>query len=446
MSTQTALEWRKSAQQGLAAAAKQQLVASSRNKASRKAHAQTLGENLDAYGHLDFTLRGKVNTLSRLVNGQEQRACSLEATLAQLRDSSENLEGARKSFDLPLEVCAWRLEQRSKRPLCEQVRDVVEVALDAEKAAHRDMLLKVTEAQQRTKRESDKLKHKLEELNSDLEGKRQALDIDRLCLRTTHPNWQDKLSGVSLRKPATKKTYLEQPRVNTLEMESARNEDRRHQLAQSLCDSAAAAEVRARKLCGENQNLIQRCCEVLTQMSARTRKSFDVWMTETRQMAHRVESELQSVDSRIEQTKRTILETSAQLQALEEPMELCSTRAAWRRQRAHDEDIHDPVAAKLSQNRAALLKTEQELRSHNKEEKKVLLGLMEHRTSLAKDLSCKHEAMQIDFRCISSESVRGRAATPNRSASRGGSTGRSSSVPVGSLRSRHMRPAHAWPA
>ena len=41
------------------------------------------------------------------------------------------LEAALASKEAPLALCAWRMEQREKRPLREQVRDTVEVCLEA---------------------------------------------------------------------------------------------------------------------------------------------------------------------------------------------------------------------------------------------------------------------------------------------------------------------------
>lgn len=42
----------------------------------------------------------------------------------------QKLQDALASKDAPLALCTWRMEQREKRPLREQVRDVVEVCLE----------------------------------------------------------------------------------------------------------------------------------------------------------------------------------------------------------------------------------------------------------------------------------------------------------------------------
>jgi len=446
MSVQTPLEWHEDAQRGISAAWHQQLVASSQNQASRRAHAQSLGENLHAYGELDSTLRDKVGASKRLVQHQEKKVFSVEAVVAMLQESFDILETARRSFDMPLQLCVLRLEKRSKRPLREHVCDVVDAALESERAAYRDMQQRVTEAQQLTTGESDRLTKKLEALRQDVDQKRQALSIDKLCLRTTHPSWQDRLSS----RPASRTECLVKPHLDlSLEMESARNEDRRHQRAHRLCDAAAAVEARASKLCEENQRLVQRCCKVAQEMSNRTRKALEDWTSETRGMVHRVEAELQSVDAKIEHMKRTMRETSLHCRALEEPMHLCCTRGAWRKQRAHDEDIVDPVSAKLSQHRAVLIRTEDELRALQREERSTLLGLVEHRASLAKDLSNKREALETDVQCISAESMHGRTIRLTGGAPRvagsGACTRRPTSVPVGGcLSSRRTRPANAW--
>ena len=47
------------------------------------------------------------------------------------RQTLQKLQDALVSKDPPLALCTWRLEQREKRPLREQVRDTVEVCLEA---------------------------------------------------------------------------------------------------------------------------------------------------------------------------------------------------------------------------------------------------------------------------------------------------------------------------
>ena len=48
------------------------------------------------------------------------------------RQSLLKVEEALEAKEAPLNLCAWRLEQRERRPLREQVRDAAEVCLEVE--------------------------------------------------------------------------------------------------------------------------------------------------------------------------------------------------------------------------------------------------------------------------------------------------------------------------
>ncbi|CAK9065837.1 Hypothetical protein (Fragment), partial [Durusdinium trenchii] len=102
-------------------------------------------------------------------------------------------------LDAPLILCSWRMEQRERRPLREQVRDHVEVSLETEKAALLDSQRRLQDVIQKTKQTVQALENKLEEVRQDIQQKSQAqkrvsrqrdktglaLSVDELCLRTT---------------------------------------------------------------------------------------------------------------------------------------------------------------------------------------------------------------------------------------------------------------------
>jgi len=374
---------------------------------SRRIHQDSLHENLTSYNHLHGSLKEKVATSKNLVLNLDNRAKSVEKSIAATKHSLAQLETARRAKEPPLNLCTWRMEQREKRPLREQVRDGVELGLEDERKTLLTCQRSLVDAEKKTKDTIRNLEDALKELNIDISEKKQALSVDDMCLRTTHRNWQTTIDSYS---PRGGGTFANSYPMMTTELrknpeESSRNEVNRQNDASRHVQTAAKKEEAAAQLRADNDKLIQYCQRVSDDALRSAEQRLRGRVDENQRMRNSLEQELRQTQDKIEHTKGTIVDTKSQIKSLEDPLALVSTRDSWRKQRALKEQIHDPVSTMLEDHKLALIRTNEALRNQRQEEKSALRDLQNNKQRLTDDLRDKTLALHIDLNCLSHESM-----------------------------------------
>lgn len=408
MSMHTTAEWANSAHLNMTHAQRQQEAALDQIGMSKRAHEMTVSSNLNMYDQLHATMSQKVRNSHQLIEKLQLRADSLEASLQKTKASLAMLEQALRDKDPPLCLNAWRLEQREKRPLREQVRDVVEVALEEEKTMLNETQRRLSEAIKRTKTVINELQHCLEEVRADIEQKTHALGVDEMCLRSTERSMHAMIERTppppnsrSRSLPNTLKTTRHQ----VAHQESSKNEVARHQEAERLNRTTASCEDAGKALREENARLVQRCEVAAVEAKAKSEKRLQERTGENQQMKRRLEGELRETQAKIDHTKNTISETKYQMKALEEPMDLTATCASWRMQRATREHIVDPVSTTIHEHRNTILQAQQDLLGHHQSEKSHLKELQDRRDRLREDLADKAAALNLDLGCLAHDAT-----------------------------------------
>jgi chromosome segregation ATPase len=415
MNCRTPGEWHSHANSNMSMAYSTQVKALKQMDSSKKAHQECLNDNMSQYYDLHASLEQKVHMSHRLVEKLSNRTKSVEMSIANTKQSHAQLLQALRAKDPPLSLCAWRMEQREKRPLREHVRDHVEMALEEERNTLVDTQRKLNDACKMTLSMISLLEGKRDELKHDIDQKSQALTVDELCLRTTHRSWHSQVPSASApnsprtstggRLPSARRTGA----TATAE-ESNRNEVARQQVARRLNHSAQSREEAASELREDNHRLIQRCEKMALEAAGKTERALQDRVNEIQQMRRRLESEARETKKKEESTKNTISETRSQIQSLEEPMALCSTHSSWRKQRACREQILDPVETRLEEQKRKLMATTEELRNHRQQEHSILTELQQHMERLREDLKDKTAALNIDLNCLTHVSE---AGSPN---------------------------------
>ncbi|CAK9006494.1 Probable voltage-dependent N-type calcium channel subunit alpha-1B (DOE-4) (Voltage-gated calcium channel subunit alpha Cav2.2) [Durusdinium trenchii] len=386
---------------------------------SSRAHGEVMTENMGMYSELHNSLEHKVKTSQRLVEKLQHRAHSVENSLQHTRQTLAKLEEALIAKEAPLTLCTWRMEQRERRPLREQVRDTAEVCLEVEKATLVDAQRKLKDFIKKTKATIHALETKLEELRHDIQVKTQALSVDELCLRTTSRSLETVSDRSTFMRPSGSPSYASRPasqarrrtqgaqaaRHEVSVHESARNEVLRQQEALRLNQSAVHREQAAKELRDEAVKLIQRTQRSAEEAMQKSQKSMKERVNENQHVRRRLEQELRETCNQINMTKSTIHDTKTQIKSLEEPMELTSTCASWRKQRAAREHIQDPVTTTLQEHQMTLLRCHEDLRQHHQNEKSVLQDLQEKKEQLKEDLREKTCALHIDLNCLTHEAT-----------------------------------------
>mmetsp|Transcript_74105 Transcript_74105/g.162174 ORF Transcript_74105/g.162174 Transcript_74105/m.162174 type:complete len:452 (-) Transcript_74105:24-1379(-) len=408
MSMHTTAEWAHHAASNMIQAQDTQSRAHHQNGRSRSAHAGAINDNLMMYRELSHAMQRKVGNSHRIIEMLQKRADSLENSIHQTTASLSSLEKALRAKDAPLQLCNWRSEQREKRPLREQVRDPVELALEEEKATLMDTQRKLKEAMRRTKAAINDLRHGLHDCQADIEQKMQALSVDEMCLRSTESSMNRVLertpppTGSGPRSPNS----IKQKRHQVALMESTRNEAERQRLAERGNRALAAREEAARALREENSRLERHCEQSANEAFSKSERRLQERVTENQNMRRRLESELRETQHRIMETKTTMSETKYQIKALEDPMDLTATCASLRKQRAAREGIVDPVSTTLQGHRMTILTAQQDLLLHHQNEKTNLQDLSQRREQLKEDLRDKTMALHIDLNCLTHEVVK----------------------------------------
>mmetsp|Transcript_62754 Transcript_62754/g.119170 ORF Transcript_62754/g.119170 Transcript_62754/m.119170 type:complete len:453 (-) Transcript_62754:75-1433(-) len=406
MSQRTPDEWHYSANSLMSTAYGTQVKALKQSEMSKKAHQDTHNENLAMYQDLHGSLEGKVKTSQRLIEKLDRRNKSVADSIKQSKTSLQQLQMAYHAKNAPIALCAWRMEQRQKRPLREHVRDQVEIALDHERATLIDCQRKLADAMNQTKNMIAVLESKSEELRADIDQKSQALSVDELCLRTTHRSWQSTTdrgppSENSSANPVSPRMMMtHRTGATAIAEESNRNELRRQQDARRMNKNAVGREDAARALRENNDRLISRCAKEAKDALARSTAALEQRVSEVSQMKKRLENEVRETKQKIDHTKGTISETQSQICAIEEPIQLCSTHASWRKQRSDREQIRDPVDTRLEIQKQQLMRATEELRAHRSEEKAILTQLQNDLEQLMEDLKDKTLALNIDVSCM----------------------------------------------
>eukprot|EP00421_Protoceratium_reticulatum_P014853 CAMPEP_0168387998 /NCGR_PEP_ID=MMETSP0228-20121227/16229_1 /TAXON_ID=133427 /ORGANISM="Protoceratium reticulatum, Strain CCCM 535 (=CCMP 1889)" /LENGTH=464 /DNA_ID=CAMNT_0008401241 /DNA_START=70 /DNA_END=1464 /DNA_ORIENTATION=- len=382
-----------------------QALASTQCNQSRKAQETAIRDGLGMYSELNATLDEKVTNTKYLMDQLQRRADSVQSTLLLMRQSLTQLETAASATDAPLQLCRSHMESRRGRPPREQVRDIVEAALEDEHATHMESHRKLAEASRKTRAMIAELEKRLQELRGNLDHKAQALSLDEMCLRTTGQSF----NAVSTRTLGTRSpgrpSWGGHPEHAGL-LQSRKNEHIRERQAAFLDRSAAAQEAAAKELLEETGRAAAEGHRASEEAIARSERAMLERMGENEQVRRRLAGELQETEAQIDDTVGTIAETRFHLTHLEEPMELAATCSAWRDRRAHVERIHDPVSTRLQDHHNTVQAARKGLAEHQHYEQKRLHHLQECRVHLMDDIRDKATAFDIDRHCLDTQAVR----------------------------------------
>lgn len=411
MSTRKPEEWHSTSNFNMISAKDAQDAAAKQCDASLRKHKQCLDENLTQYHTLHMQLQAKVNSSRQLGDILQKRIRSINSSISTSKQSLAALEEAYNAKNAPLQLCSWRLDQRAKRPQRELIRDPFECALEEEK----EMLIKSQQqlkaGMMKTENCIASLEDSAKDMQHDFQVKSEALSIDEQCLRTTHKTWH---RAVESHGPPMSK--LPQVTSRAFSTQNTQNEDARQADTIKRNTIATDKEGAAQTLREEMQRLISSCQKNCDKSRANTDATMQQRIQENQMMRKRLEAEIRETNEKIQRTKATTAETSAQIDSLVEPTKLCDTRDNWRKNRPYREQILDPVSTHLVEHRMHLMNTSNQLEQRRREEQQTMSTLMKHKEELKEDLKDKTLALHIDLDCLAHANVygKGKGLTPPR--------------------------------
>jgi len=372
---------------------------------SVRTHEDTVNKNHDQYRAVQDNMELKVSNTRRLVETLSDRAYCLENSIQHTRESLGNVEAANRAKDGPLQLCLWRIEQRTKRPYPrELVRDDAEVALEDEKATLVQTKYDLSDAAERTKDMIRQLEARLAEVRDDLHHKKHALGIDEMCLAKA----QASFANMAFRTPrpqgppTTREKMVRdrQAAERFGHAESHNNEMFRVNRTGALERHSASHDEAADILREANTRLIARCEQAAKEAKMNTDRCLRDRLHELQHMRMRIEEQIRETESKIDHTNGIISETRYHMGALQEPLAMQGACAGFRKDRTAREHITDPVAAALAEHQDGVLQAHEDLGKEQEKEKAHLKALFEKKKQLEDDLKDKSSACSIDARCL----------------------------------------------
>ncbi|CAK9073125.1 unnamed protein product [Durusdinium trenchii] len=283
----------------------------------------------------------------------QHRAQSLENSIQHTKQTLGKLEEALEAKDAPLILCSWRMEQRERRPLREQVRDHVEVSLETEKAALLDSQRRLQDVIQKTKQTVQALENKLEEVRQDIQQKSQALSVDELCLRTTSRSLEQIVDRSAFLRTAGGNL----PPARGGSRGTARGADARREV--TALESFRNEVLRQKEALRLNQSAIHR-----------------------EEAAKELREEANKLMARVQRNVED---------------------AAGKSEKCMKDRVNENQLMRRQEHQMTLLKCHEELRQHHQNEKNILQDLQEKKEQLKEDLRDKTSALHIDLNCLTHE-------------------------------------------
>jgi len=397
--------WHERAHQNMGDAANTHQAALNQAENSVRTHEDTVNKNHDQYRAVQDNMELKVSNTRRLVETLSDRAYCLENSIQHTRESLGNVEAANRAKDGPLQLCLWRIEQRTKRPYPrEQVRDDAEVALEDEKATLIQTKWDLSDAAERTKDMIRQLEARLAEVRDDLHHKKHALGIDEMCLSKAQASFANMAFKTPRPQgPPTTRDKMVRDKTDAERFghaESHNNEMFRVNRTGALERHSASHDEAADILREANTRLIARCEQAAKEAKMNTDRCLRDRLHELQHMRMRIEDQIRETESKIDHTNGIIAETRYHMGALQEPLAMQGTCAAFRKDRTAREHITDPVAAALAEHQDGVLQAHEDLAKEQEKEKAHLKALFDKKKQLEDDLKDKSSACSIDSRCL----------------------------------------------
>lgn len=424
-STKVPVEWNHSTTQNLGNSINSMSNSDWQMRRSNQAHLQTQKDNLRNYQAAHRATEKKVDATHKLSAHLQHR---IQCTNQSITLSKQNLHALHNAMEAkipPLQLCTWRMEQRSVRPHRELVRDPAETTLEAEKDTimhARDLLQNACD---KTERMIQALNKSLDELEHDLHNKTHSLGIDDKCYGTQHRSWPH--SG----RQAAKLNLTTGGHAETMDLAASatmgsmkgmngtrdfglndtgrvdhqhtcnnmEQEEQRHHFTMSLMNTSADLERAAQKLREESARLMQktqRDCEIAKSNSEETLQKR---INDTKDLRTKLSSTIEDIAKKIDKLKQCNDLTGLNLDSHLEPRDLYSKKNKLRSTRLPRENIGDPVKTAYDKHATQLKNNFSHLSDMYNEEITNLGELESMKAAMELDLKDKTVALQIDLKC-----------------------------------------------
>lgn len=395
-------------------------------RTSKIAHASTMKDNQKNYQNVHLNFQKKVEATNKLAAHLQHRIQCTHNSIDLSKQSLAALQTAMEAKIPPLQLCAWRMEQRSTRPPRELVRDPCEIALEDEKQVLTDAREKLQHNCDKTERMIGALNKSLDELEHDLHNKHHSLGIDDKCHGTQHRHWPH--SGpqtMKLRTPRSGAPMTPDLSSNAAPMGATRTmggnydfglndtgrvdhahtcsnieqEEQRHHFTMNLMNVSSDLERAAQRLREESERLMQKTQRDSEVAKNNSEERLQKRINETKDLRNQLQATIERTIDKINQLKQCNELTGLNLDAHAEPRDLFTKKNKLRSTRLPRENIGDPVKTALDKHCTQLKNNFSQLTDMHQEEVSCLADLERMKAAMESDLADKTTALQIDLKC-----------------------------------------------
>lgn len=424
-STKVPVEWTHGTTTNLGNSSNSMWNADWQMRQSQQSHLQTQKDNVRNYQAAHNATQKKVDATTKLSAHLQHR---IRCTQQSISFSKQNLAALHSSLEAkipPLQLCTWRMEQRSLRPHRELVRDPAEIALEQEKACLTGARDQLQNACDKTDRMIQALNKSLDELDHDLHNKTHSLGIDDKCYGTQHRSWPH--SGRQAPKPsmtaggqaaemdlaasATMGSMKGKTGAHDFGMKETgrvdhshtcsniEQEEQRHHFTMGLMNNSADLERAAQRLREECQRLMQKTQRDCEQAKANSEDALQKRINETKDLRSKLGKTIEETSKKIDKLRQCNDLTGLNLDSHGEPRDLYSTKNKLRANRLPRENIGDPVKTALDKHATQLKNNFNHLSDMYTEEVTNLSDLERMKVAMEADLKDKTAALQLDLKC-----------------------------------------------
>jgi chromosome segregation ATPase len=336
-------------------------------------------------------LAAKVAATRRMLEKLGDRKAGLEESIGKIERYQLKLLQAEEAVKSPLELCDWRIKQRSGRPSGELVHDDAEIALEEEMTNLTQSRKQLQEMRNAVERVLRGLKETLEEVQSDIAAKTESRQIDEACWRS--------LPGYLRYEPVKKSKDFEGGR-QVQDAPCNPEEKARREATWSLVKKAQKRENVAAAVLEKTWVLMRETESRSRALTTKSERALADRLRELNQAKALLQKRIVECQSKIDKTKLELQRVHWEVSNHEDP--LGTTKGVWEKRKQHpgQERIDDDPKAALQDHLHSLKLNKLDLQARAREDEDAVRSLQEALDTLQADLNAKQSAFVIDSSCL----------------------------------------------
>ena len=341
---------------------------------------------------MDDLLQQRVHTTKTLLKKVQLACQNAREEMARLQDTKVKAVLALRRCRTPLAIAEVRVSHRTRKPELEFVEDDVEKALATESVDLAHYVDGIVSRVAQIDAHLEKMGACVQSLSDDAHDKQTAVRLDRDCMQ--HLASQDVHYEQSASPASHSLSIRETIKSSRLPVQAWEG------CSNNLVRDAGTLVATSAQMRKQVETYLSHVYITKGADSARTKKSFEAKIHQTKKLQSKLSSEIKAIDSellKLEGERDTVLQG---LESSRGPMEQCKIRLNIRRSRPTRELVRDGVEIALQQQLGNLQNSVTSLESRLNAIENQQQALIDARSRLERDLQSKTASGYVDKECL----------------------------------------------